>query len=231
MAGTSGLYLFSPVSVPQDLDDLGFENSSHVEVIQLLVLVHPAWSKYVVYWIFLQKVVDQHPANFIVVSLLLLWVNFALGLVELRDQRQGAFVDVVGDFVLEQGLVKVEPPDTELAVSGRVLLENPPHHKHRLWTLLDVRKYLIDLVWNYVPVLVLPHLALESPLLLERLVLLLVRLFVFFNFYCFYGLILCFSTLFEQRFSFLLCALLLESPSSIVKDVLGLKCSGGFFRL
>lgn len=129
--------------------------------------------------------VDEHSADFIVISLLLLGVNLAPRFVEFGDQGEGTLINVVGDFLFEEGLVKIELFHVKFRITGWVLPKYSANNKPRFAAFLDVREYLVHLVGNDVPVLVFTDIGLEFPPLLERLIFLFSDLFNFFNFYCF----------------------------------------------
>lgn len=96
----------------------------------------------------------QQPAQPVVVPLLLQRPDPALGLVELGDQPQAALAAVVPHLLLQKRLVEIEARDT-VALSLRELLEKTGEQVPRLVALLDEADYLVHLVRNHVPVLVL----------------------------------------------------------------------------
>lgn len=127
--------------------------------------------------------VNEHSADFIVVPLLLFWVDFASGFVKFRHQGKRTLINVVGDFLFQQGLVQVELFCCEVLVTGRwALLKNPTYDIVWFWTFLDVRKDLVHFVWNYVSVLILANCCFWFLLLFKRLVLFLLNIFILFNF-------------------------------------------------
>ena len=139
--------------------------------------------------------VNEHSADFIVVALLLFWVDFAFGFVKFRHQGKRTLINVVGDFLFQQGLVQVELFYCEVLVTGRwALLKNPTYDIVRFWTFLNVRKDLVHFVWNYVSVLILTNCCFWFLLLFKRLVLFLLNKFILFNFNWFWLLIFAFST-------------------------------------
>lgn len=181
--------------------------------------------------VFLQKVVNQYPANFVVIALLFLGINLAFWLVKLSHQRQSGLVNVVWDSVLEERLIQVEFFWSEGGVAGGVFSKYTAYNKFRLRTFLNVRKYLVHLVWNDVSVLVLSYVGLEPFLFLKRLVFLFSELFGFFNSYRFrYFITTFFAPLIRGQAS-LVIFLLSEGFRVLNGNLLWLKCSGGFFRL
>lgn len=82
-------------------------------------------------------------------------------------------------------MVQVELFWGESGVGGGVFGEYTAYNKFRFRIFLNVRKYLVHLVWNDVSVLVLSDVGLEPFLFLKRLVFLFSELFVFFNSYRF----------------------------------------------
>jgi hypothetical protein len=73
-------------------------------------------------------VVNEHSADFIVVALLLFRVDFAFVFVKFHHQAKRTLINVVGDFLFQQGLVQIELFYCEVLVTGRwALLKNPSY--------------------------------------------------------------------------------------------------------
>jgi len=105
-------------------------------------------------------------------------------------------------------LVQVELFWGEGEVGGWVFGEYTAYNKFRLRTFLNVRKYLVYLVWNDVSVLVLSYVGLEPFLFLKRLVFLFSELFAFFNSYRFrYFITTFFAPLIIGQASLVICQL------------------------
>lgn len=176
--------------------------------------------------------VNQHPANLVVVSLLLFWVDFTSGFVQFRDQGKRSLINVVGDFLFQQGLVQVELFDGEVLITrGWAFLKNPTHHKLRFWTFLNVWKNLIHFVWYDVSVLVLSNRCLWLASLLEWLVFFLLYKFIFFNFNCLLSRIYTLPTSLHPAGTYFAQSRVFLRLGVLVLNILRLKCSGGFFAL
>ena len=175
--------------------------------------------------------VNEHSTDFIVVSLLLLWINLAPGVVEFVDQRERTLINVVGDFLFEEGLVKIELFHGKYRITGWVFPENPANNKIWLGAFLDVGEYLVHLVGNDVPILVFANSGLQFPPLFERLIFLFNDLFEFLNFYFFWYLIRAFFDFFIRRWVFSDQSLLLARLRVRIGNLVGLRCSASLFRL
>ena len=175
--------------------------------------------------------VNQHSADFVVVSLLLFWVDFASGFVKFRHQGKRTLINVVGDFLFQQGLVQVELFDSEVLVTGRwTLLKDPGDDIVWFGTFLNVGKDLVHFVRNYVSVLILTNCCFIFLLLFKRLVLFLLNKFILFNFNCFWMLIFPLSTVLYRAATLFAGSLIFVRLCVRIGNLLILKCSGWFFR-
>ena len=109
------------MSPPENVPDLASKFPPHRQMHLLLLLMHPPTRKNIKNRILPNEMRDHNPGNPIIVPLFFQLINMALGLVELGDQLEGCLIDVVGDFVFEEGLVEVEALGGVAGRCGRVL--------------------------------------------------------------------------------------------------------------
>ena len=114
---------------------------------------HPSWRQYYEDGILVQEMVDQGPANFIVIPLLLLRPSLAFRIVQLRHHFQTPLVWVVPQPIFQQWLVVVEPFDGELR-SARVFFEQLFGEISWFILFLNKAENLIHFIWHNISVLV-----------------------------------------------------------------------------
>ncbi len=96
------------MSPPENVPDLASKFPPHGEMYLLLLLMHPPTRQNIKNRILANKMRDHNPGNPIIVPLFFQLINMTLRLIQLSDQLEGCLIDVVGDFVFEEGLVEVE---------------------------------------------------------------------------------------------------------------------------
>lgn len=122
-------------------------------MIALLVFFHSLRSQNYEDRIFMQKMVNQDAAYFIVKPLFLLSPIFTLRIIELVYDLQASLIGIVSQSIFEKRLVKVESLHRELR-RVIVFLKETGGQISRLVLLLNKTEHLVDLVGNDVSVLV-----------------------------------------------------------------------------
>ena len=147
------------------------------------ILVHPPRCQNVENWVLLQKMVNQNSTYFIVISLLLLRINLTSRFVKLCNQREGTLINVIGNFFLQQRLIKVKSFNVIFRFWWLVFWKYSVYHILRFCAFLNIWKNLVHFIWNDVPILVFFDAWLTFSPLLKWMILFLNLLLIFFRFY------------------------------------------------